>query len=281
MATMRAALAMVATVTMLMLVVPSAHADEIAHCWYERDGGALGQGSHLVCRIAGSDTVIDYVVIDPPPPLWPAVGRDAAGECWYNRTIFTGWRIVRQDGDNNAYMQYSTNDTSAGPWIDVDWIRRCINEPTEVETVIELLWEEIANFDFETPDAELQPGTGVTGLPTYVDVDPPRPDTRTLVSPVTGEVVEAEFVVAAVTIDWGDGSLDEITPSLYPLFGPYPDGRITHMYETKGTYDATVSYVWSVRWRYAGDAWQVINDIDPTTWTTPYQVDEIVTRVTG
>lgn len=271
---------LLAIALMAGLATPARAQTEVAYCWYERSGG-FGRQATLVCRIAGSDTIIEYVIIDPPPTLWPDLGRDSIGECWFNRTVFSGWRIIAENADGEAYFWYSPDDTFSGPWIDVGWIRRCEDEPVEIVTIIDLLWEEIANFDFEEPEPELQPDAGVTGLPTYLDLDPPAPETRTIVSPVTGDVLEVEFVVAAVIIDWGDDDPEEITPSLYDLFGPYPDGQITHTYETKDNYTATVSYEWTVRWRFAGGPWQTINDIDPTTWTTAYQVDEIVTRVTG
>jgi hypothetical protein len=146
---------------------------------------------------------------------------------------------------------------------------------------MELVWEALATFDFESPDAELQPATGVTGLDTYAVVTPPEPVVERLTSPGTGALVEVEFAVATVTIDWGDGRPETVPPLIYDLFGPYPEGEITHMYETKGAYDVSIAYDWRVRWRVDAGPWEPVNDIDPTVWATSYQVDEIVTRVTG
>jgi len=258
----------------------SAQPVEIVHCWYESDGNFGGQG-RVVCRIAGSDTIIDYVIIDPPPRLWPAVGDDGAGECWYNQTAFTRWRIINEYADGSAYFWYSPDDDWAGPWIDVGTIRRCTSEPVEITTIIDLVWEAVATYDFAEPDAQLQPETGVTGLATFMDLDPPGVDTESFSSPITSLVVDVEFVVTTVVVDWGDGDIQEVPPSIFDLFGRYPDGEITHTYETKEYYDASVEYLWRVRYRIDGGVWQNINNIDPTTWAVTYQVDEIVTRVTG
>ena len=273
----RRAICVVAVLLGTALAQGPADADEVVRCWYE-SGGNLGGGSQrLICRIVGSEAVVVYEQLEPPPPLYPAVGDDGDGTCWYNRTVATNWRIVGTRGDGSAYMWYAP-DTR---WIDVGWVRRCSSEPTEITTPLDLVWETVAAFDFEVPEATLQPEDGVTGLPTYAVVDPPRPVIESLTAPVTGTLVEVEFTVASVILDWGDGEPEPISPLVYDLFGPHPDGEITHTYETKDLYSTSVTYDWKVRWRVDGGPWDTVNGIEPTVWTGPYQVDEIVTRVTG
>ena len=110
---------------------------------------------------------------------------------------------------------------------------------------------------------------------------PPEPVIETVVSPVTGRVVSVEFVVSTVAIEWGDGNETEVPPTLYESLAGYPDGDISHIYETSAFLDPVVSFRWRVRWRVDDGAWQNVAGVEPTTWTNTYQIDEIVGRVTG
>jgi hypothetical protein len=277
-ATVTRLLAALATAAVLVPAVPAA-ADEVVHCWYDRTG-PFGD-RQLVCRLVGSDTIVEHETIQPPPRLWPALGYDATGECWYRRPVNTGFRLQDIYGNGDAELWYrSPTAAPTGAWIVVGRVRGCTSEPVDVVTVVELVWEAIETFEFVEPDPTLQPDTGVTGVATYVDLDPPDTVVESFTSPVTGALVEVEFAVPLVIVDWGDG-VEEFTPSLYDLFGPYPDGAITHTYETKDFYDVTVEYEWSVRWRFDGGTWNTVLEVPPTTWTNTYQVDELVGRVTG
>jgi hypothetical protein len=269
--------AVLATSAIALLPAISA-ADEVVHCWTDRSG--LGGRSVLVCRLVGSDTIVRHETIEPPPRLWPALGYDGVGECWYRRPVNTGFRLQGIYGNGDAELWYRSPGSTIGAWIVVGRVRGCTSEPVEIVTIVDLVWGAIETFDFVEPDPTLQPDTGVTGVATYVDLDPPDTVVESFSSPVTGAVVDVEFSVPIVTVDWGD-TTEEFTPTLYDLFGPYPNGAITHTYETKDFYDVTVEYEWTVRWRFNGGNWNTVTDVPPTTWSETYQVDELVGRVTG
>jgi hypothetical protein len=258
---------------------PPASADEIAYCWYE-GGGNRGGAQQLHCRLVGGETVVYRDRGEVPGPLYPSVGDDGNGECWFERSVYTGWESFGINGTLNL-LYFNPDGVPGGPLIAAAWFERCEGEPTVVEIIFDLVWEVMESFDFVEPDPELNPATGVTGLPTYMAARPPDPVVESIVSPVTGRVVEVEFVVTTVSIEWGDGAETEITPDLYPELVGYPNGDITHTYETSEFVDPVVDYNWRVRFRVDQGPWQLVAGVEPTTWTNPYQVDEIVGRVTG
>jgi hypothetical protein len=71
-----------------------------------------------------------------------------------------------------------------------------------------------------------------------------------------------------------------IPESQFELFAPYPDGDVSHPWETKGQYLLGVDYDWLARWRVGGGPWQIV-DIPVTEWDAGYQVDEVVGRRRG
>ena len=275
----RVALLTIALLACGALVAPTASADEVVHCWYE-DSGNIGGGQQLHCRLAGGETVVYGDRGEVPGPLYPAVGDDGNGECWYERSVYTGWESFGVDGTRNL-LYFNPDGLPGGPFIAESWFERCEGEPWEIEIIFDLVWEVMESFDFVEPDPEFNPAIGITGLPTYLAAQPPDPVTETIVSPVTGRVVEVEFVVTTVSIEWGDDAETTVAPDLYRELVGYPDGDITHTYETSAFVDPVVSYNWRVRFRVDQGAWQVVSGVEPTTWTNPYQVDEIVGRVTG
>jgi hypothetical protein len=184
------------------------------------------------------------------------------------------------DGTRNL-LYYDVDGIPGGPLIGDWWYDRCDGEPWEIEIVQEIVWDIIESFEFVEPDPVLNPGVGVTGLPTYVAALPPEPVLETVTSPATGRVISVEFVVTTVAIEWGDGEETEIPPALYEELVGYPDGSISHIYETSTYLDPVVSFNWRVRWRVDDEPWQAVTGVEPTSWTDTYQVDEIVGRVTG
>jgi hypothetical protein len=257
----------------LLGVAAPAGADEIALCWYE----SVGRVDVLKCRLADNEIVVYTERTEVPQTLYPAIGLAGNGSCWYYRTVFTGWIAVAiVDGETQFYYDPGI---PGGPIVADASYPRCVDEPVDITAIEERVWDIVQAFPFEDPDVDLEPLIGVTGLPTFVALEPPDTVTEVVTSP--GSSIEVEFTVPLVTIDWGDGTGTDLTPSLYDLLGGYPDGEITHTYETKDYYGPEVAYHWQVRWRVDDGAWRDVAGIDPTTWTTRYQVDEIVTRITG
>jgi hypothetical protein len=256
-----------------------ANAEESYVCWTE-DRLVNGRPNQvLTCRIGGS-RVERFPDGDPPVILFPAVGYDAVGECWYDRTEWTGWIIVAQFADGSALMQYDPDLIPGGPVVADARIRRCESEPDDTPPPVVRAWEVIQSFTFDRPDPVFTPDVGVTGLDTFVAAAPPEPVTVTLASPGTGGTLTVEFHVVQVTIDWGDGATQEVPASLFAELAPFPDGTIAHVYETSAHTAIDVAFEWLVRWRVGTGAWNVV-DITPTTATTDYQVDQIAGRISG
>ena len=194
-------------------------ADEVVHCWHE-SRGLRGKGE-LVCRLVGQDRVVKHVSIDPPPRLYPALGYDATGECWYQRPVYTGFINQGTYGNGDAELWYQSPGVTTGAWLVVGRVRGCDSEPVDVTTIYEIVWDKIAAFEFTEPDPTLQPVIGITGVPTFLDLTPPDPVVESFASPVTAAVVEIEFVVPAVIIDWGD-QIEEITHRCMTCSDPTP-----------------------------------------------------------
>jgi len=268
----------------IQLVTSQALAAETLTCWKTRVTNPFGKDAEVLrCRVEGDDgtSYRDYSEGVELPPLVEKVGADALGECWYRGTPPSRWQLVALYGDGSAEFWWDADpDAAGGPWIVVGALPACTSEPFDVETVVEIVWQVIEDFEFAVPDPELAPPAGVTGLATYLGEAPPQPVVESVVSPVTGATIDVEFAVGLVGADWGDGTTDELTPALFSQLTGYPDGSVTHVYETKAFYEVTVSYAWAVQWRVAGGPWQPV-EIDPTSVTIDYEVDELVTRRTG
>ena len=130
---------------------------------------------------------------------------------------------------------------------------------------------------------------GLTGAETHLGLTPPPAFADSIVDP-TGEVLEVLGSVAAITVDWGDGSSLTLAPETYPLLSGYPDGAARHIYEVKtceepgstprchpslSSYPLEVRYQWFVQWRVGTGAWTTLSVPDTTT-TIPYPVQELI-----
>ncbi|HZD05459.1 MAG TPA: hypothetical protein VE173_11085 [Longimicrobiales bacterium] len=111
---------------------------------------------------------------------------------------------------------------------------------------------------------------------------------------IPGYAIDVEVTVAAVGIDWGDGTTDTFPPDAYPLLSGYPNGAAHHLYEVKtcrkpgsepechphlAAYPITISYLWQARWRINGDAWVTV-EVPPTQTTVAYPVTEAISTLT-
>ncbi len=98
-----------------------------------------------------------------------------------------------------------------------------------------------------TPLLEIDPGWAITGLPAFLetkgavtyDSGPIPTEWGTMTMHGTGEYF----------VDWGDNT-GQWGP--YDFEGlPWPDGRITHIYQHTGTYAVRVRQLWTVQWQVA------------------------------
>jgi hypothetical protein len=272
----RAVLVAVLAVSSLPMV--AVHADESYLCWTERreDPARALPRSGVVCRIAGGERLVFEGRPAVPVVLHAAVGYDALGECWYWRSVFTGWVVVRRDG-GRAQLRFDSPSDPAGPSIFDAWVRGCDGEPVSDRPPLELVWEVIRSFDFVEPEATIEPSVGMSGLDTFLTVVPPRPEQRRVVSPGTGRRIIVDLRVGGVEVAWGDGAVTAVGAGSFDRLVGHPDGMLRHRYETTRVYPVTVTYRWAVRWRVETGPWQEVL-VDPSRAIGSYRVDRAVGR---
>jgi len=98
-----------------------------------------------------------------------------------------------------------------------------------VDDVASLAWEIFREFPLGEPDPVLQPAIGITGLASFVAVTPPAPIEHSEGLP-DGSALEVRAEVAAVGVDWGDGSSEGFFPD--EVTG-HPEGAAHHVFRTK------------------------------------------------
>lgn len=263
------------------LMPTPAHAEEFQSCWVAEipnpDTGFLDQVTR--CRIAGGETV-DYASdTDVPSVLYPNVGTDITGQCWYLTSAVTSYVILDRYADGSADIGLDIDPSTPGGIVAIGpTMPRCTSEPAPASDPAADAWDYVMSYihDPPTPDLNPQPGQGVTGLATFVAVPVPDDHSATLSSGAS--TLEVEIQVDAVVVNWGDGGTDTFPPDPAILAG-YPDGAATHVYEVK-TLDGTaitVEYDWTARWRLAGGGWLGL-PVPNTTTTVGYPVAEVVSR---
>lgn len=269
-------------VAVLLAISTTSEAASFSACWVERQVDILGRTEQVTrCRIAGG-TTIDYASdTDVPGKLYPATGTDVTGQCWYYTSAVTPYVILAQYANGDADIGYDTDPSNPGGIVAIGpTLPRCTSEPIPAADPLVDVWEYVTQYIHSPPQPDLSPpaGSGVTGMDTYVGVPIPSTHTTTLAS--GGTSLDIYIEVSAVVVDWGDGAVESFPPSDAMLAG-YPDGLVTHIYETKSDeMQLSISYDWTARWRVSGGAWDFLSVPDTTT-TTAYPLAEIVSDLTG
>ncbi len=268
----------------VLLTVPrTSQAANFAACWVDTSIHPIYGTEQQVtrCRIAGGTTV-DYASDDRVPgTLYPATGTDITGQCWYYTSAVTQYVILAQYPNGDAEIGYDTDPGNPNGIVAIGpTVPRCTSEPTPSSDPAADVWEYVTEYIHRppTPDLNPAPGDGVTGLATYVGLEVPDAHTSAISSGVTR--LEVYIEVSAVVVDWGDGTSESYPPSEDVLAG-YPDGLLTHVYETKSSEGVplSVSYDWTARWRVIGGSWEFLA-VPNTTTTVDYPLAEIVSRLT-
>ena len=151
-------------------------------------------------------------------------------------------------------------------------------------------WRIFRSFPLAVPSPTLEPpGSGITGLPTFLSTPDPADITHTEVLP-DGRTMDVRASVVSLVVDWGDGVRDGFDPSRAQ---PYPAGHVTHTYRAKTcdatyrrehpsggnchptleAYPVTATFTWSGRYRIGG-GWIELGTLDRSV-TVDYDVDEV------
>jgi len=262
---------------MLGLATP-ASAEEYSACWTATEVDRYGFDQTITrCRISGGE-VVDFADDDSVPArLYPNIGTDLLGECWYRTSVETNYQIIPLNPDGGAELVLIVDGSPGAS----GYFRRCTSEPDVTVDPSADAWEYVSSFVHPppTPDVNPSPGDGVTGLETFVGV--PIPGVHdTQLSSGTGATLDIHIEVSGVVVDWGDDRIDAFPADQAALAG-YPDGGARHVYEVKDVagYDLSISYAWTARWRIAGEDWEFL-DVPETTTSIVYPVAEIVSVIT-
>lgn len=122
----------------------------------------------------------------------------------------------------------------------------CTTTPAPAVAVPFIVREYIERVGLPTPDPRIAPGYALAGKPAYLETRSTlRPSPFTADTPVGLIQVSAR---GTYVVDWGDGTSAET----YTVEGgPWPEGRITHVYTDVGTYAVRVEVTWVASWTAA------------------------------
>jgi len=125
-----------------------------------------------------------------------------------------------------------------------------------------------------SPVIEVAPEqTGLTGLDSFFWLaEAPGPITAT--AGVSGLSVTAEARPVEYVWDFGDGR-EQVTTDPGRPWTKTSDGSISHLYETKGSYDLGVEIIWRAHWRADDGPWQELGTFSNSAGQ-PYPVKEVV-----
>ncbi len=273
----------VASLLILTIATP-AFAESFSSCWVttEWNPASLQHDQVTRCRISGGGETVDYASDDSiPSVLYPDLGNDVTGECWFYRSAATNYVILNVYADGVVEIGYLTDPNDPGGLVAIGgFIPRCTSEPIEPADPAADAWAYALSYIHSPPAPALNPapGQGVTGLDTFVGVEVPPDHSATLASGAS--TLEVEIDVASVIVSWGDGRSDEFPP-LDEILAGYPDGSASHVYETHHPDGAiiTVEYDWAARWRVDGGVWTTL-PVPNTSTAVDYPVAQVVSRLT-
>ena len=272
----------VAAIVAVTLAAPSiAAAAEFTACWVATAVDIYGVRQTVTrCRIVGGDTV-DYASDnDVPDILYPNMGTDVTGQCWYLTSAVTQYVIITRYADGSVEMGYDTDPGNPGSLIAIGpVVPRCTSEPAPEVDPSAQAWDYAMSYIHAPPVPRLSPGPGdgLTGMPTFVGLTVPPEHDATLAS--GSSTLEVEITVDAVIISWGDGMADTYPP-IEEILAGYPDGAASHVYETKTAETASliVEFDWTARWQVDGGPWTAL-PVPNTSTSIDYPVAEVVSRL--
>ena len=108
-------------------------------------------------------------------------------------------------------------------------------------------WEAHGQDLLGRPAPRIPPGYALAGKPAYLETGGATAQSFTNGTPAGALSIAATGVFL---VDWGDGT--GLAGPYDTSGGPYPSGRITHVYDRVGSYTVTVYETWSATWSLAG-----------------------------
>ena len=174
------------------------------------------------------------------------LGTDPNGNlCWYTQVVVYDGPVPPEDRANAIPGELPGGVGGGGP-------ARCPDDTGPglvLPTPGEVAEPFVRTIPMPVPDPEIDPGYNITGILAYLETK------GTTTHAVDGDTILGPISVTArgaYYVDWGDGTPEE---GPFAFEGePYPDGRITHMYQYAGTYTVTVRESWTADWRLGGDS---------------------------
>jgi hypothetical protein len=128
--------------------------------------------------------------------------------------------------------------------------------------------EVVRTMQLPAPDPQIRPGRMLVGLRAYLEAGGRidfRHRERTVLGPIR---VTAR---AEVHVDWGDGTT---TGPFRSRGGPHPTGDITHVFQSSGTYDITVTYDWVAEWTIGDVTGTIDTGLSTTETLAGFEVEE-------
>jgi hypothetical protein len=231
---------------------------QIIGCLDDRDDGAPGG--------PGGGTGGGSGVSWTPPPGWELVEyREPAYEddgtpCI---RILTEWMPPDRAAEYRTLMGYAWFRWYDRITADGTAMEACTTDPG-TPALDPAMVRQMIESQLPLPQPSIDPGRAITGLRSYLDVGAPT----TFDDSISGDVLPVTVAIdasAQYRVDWGDGTVETYSSS----GGPYPDGDITHVHTSSGSYTVTVTPVWTVSWEGGGQSFTFTAELVPSTVDLP------------
>ena len=107
----------------------------------------------------------------------------------------------------------------------------------------------IVDLPLPEPAPQIDPGYAIAGLRVFLETGNSTSHDFGSIDTVLGPL--SVTATSTYTVDWGDGTT---TGPHASAGGPYPDGDVTHLYQSATTVDVTVTQNWTASWSLAGQS---------------------------
>jgi hypothetical protein len=127
----------------------------------------------------------------------------------------------------------------------------------------------IRAIELPVPVPEIEPGEMLVGLEAFLETGSLRTQAIDDTSPFGPVHVE---LTSEVMVVWDDGTVTDWTTA---PDGPYPDGKITHVWTRQGAYDVAVTQRWVASWSVGGESGVVRDGLTSEGTLAAFPVEEV------